>query len=143
MVERGKEARSVSFEPVAEGLAVACGGRAGEELVDDRQVIVERADGTESWSLGIAMVAAGGGEYECGGDDVERDVPLLEDGCQLSIGRARALWRAGDAEVEIEHAPDIGGGHELQFPALQERECLPATVWALSLGLGCEAKTSR
>src|ERR1700730_18168821 len=111
MVDGGKEARRVSFEPLAEGLAIAGRRRAGAELVDDGQVVVERADRRESGDLGIAEAAAGGGEYEGGGDDVERDALLLEGGSQTAIGRAGATWRFRDAAVEIEHAPDVGGGH--------------------------------
>src|ERR1700680_1193818 len=168
MVDRRGEVWRVSGKLAAEVLAVAGGGRVGgelgdnragvgggvgggrigAELVDNRQVVVERVDGRESGGLGIAVVAAGSGEYEGCGDDVERDALLMERSRQSAIGGPRPVGRVGDAAVKVEDAPDIdGGGHgcwpRIEEPEAQARGCLPAAVGALSLGLGCEAKTSR
>jgi hypothetical protein len=86
MVDRRSEVWRVSRELAAEVLAVAGGGRIGEELVDNRQVVVERADRRESGGLGIAVVAAARGEDEGSGDDVERDALLMERSRKAAVG---------------------------------------------------------
>src|ERR1700680_3739518 len=148
MVDRRGEVWRVSGKLAAEVLAVAGGGRIGAELVDNRQVVVERVDGRESGGLGIAVVAAGSCEYEGCGDDVEGGGLPMERRRQAEIGGPRRVGRVGDGAVKVEDAPDIdGGGHgcwpRIEEPEAQARGCLPAAVGALSLGLGCEAKTSR
>src|SRR5580692_9157388 len=135
MVDLGEETRRVRFEPVAEGLAIAFRRWIQEKLADDGQVVVERADGSESRDLGVAVMAPGCGEHEGGGDDVKRDALLLESGCQLAIGGARAIGCVGDAAIEIEHAPDVGGDHGSGACGSGAR-VLAGDGWSLELGPG-------
>src|SRR5436853_1124305 len=112
MVDGRDEARRERCESATEVLPVAGRWRIDEELFDDGQVVVERAHGGESVGVGIAVVAAGGGEHEGGGDEIESDAAVVESGREPAIGGTRAARRFGDAAVEIEDTPDVGGGNE-------------------------------
>jgi len=103
MVDGVDEVRSDSCEALAEVADVGWVWLGREELIDDREEIVERGDGGQRCRAVGSLGSSGGGEQEGGVDDLERDLAIEESGCEAAVGASGEAGRAGCASVEIDH----------------------------------------
>jgi len=103
MVDGIDEVRSDSCEALSEVAEVAWVWLGGEELIDDREEIVERGDAGQRCRAVGSLGSSGCGEQECGVDDLERDLAIEESGCEAAVGASGEAGRAGCASVEINH----------------------------------------
>lgn len=117
MVDSVDEVRRDGCEALAEIADVAWVWLGLEKLIDDRQKVVKRGNTSERRRAVGALSSSGGGEQECGLDDLEGDAAVEESGCEAAVGASGEAGRAGCASVEIDHLLGIAvtRGHGLRL----------------------------
>lgn len=142
MFDSVDEVRGDGCEALAEIADVAWFWLGLEKLIDDRQKVVKRGNAGERRSGVGSLSSSGGGEQECGLDDVEGDAAIEQSGCEAAIGAPGEAGRAGCASVEIDHllGVSLAGGHGLRlWRALPQR----LGFWAWGARLGGRTPRSR
>ena len=76
--------------------------RIGEEFFDDRQEVMQRADGSLRHSIGSAGRAVSRGEQKGSFDETQRDAPLPELTDEAQVEAAEPAWRIGQAKIELQ-----------------------------------------
>lgn len=117
MADGVDEVRRDGCEALAEIADVAWIWLDLEKLIDDRQKVVERGNASQRRRTVGALSSSGGGEQECGLDDLEGDAAVEESGCEATVGASGEAGRAGCASVEIDHLLGIAltRGHGLRL----------------------------
>jgi hypothetical protein len=117
MVDGIDEVRRDGCEALAEIADVAWVWLGLEKLIDDRQKVVERGEAGERCRAVGALSSSGGGEQECGMDDLAGDTSIEESGCEAAVGASGEAGRAGCASVEIDHLLGVAlaRGHGLSL----------------------------
>jgi hypothetical protein len=123
---RGGKAGSESCELVAKVVDISGIKRLLEDLLDDREKVVQGSDSGEREGLWRPEGAAAGDQEQGRVDGVERYAALVQDAGETAVSRADAAEGAGSAAVELENAADIAAsvwqGHRL------------ATTWKVRCG---------
>ena len=86
MVDGGDESRCMRSQDVSEVEEVSGIGRHGEQLIDDREEIVQRSDGSQRWHVAGPAGSPGGGEQECGVDGLQGDAAIVQSSREATIG---------------------------------------------------------
>lgn len=117
MVDSVDEVRRGGCEALAEIADVVLVWLGLKKLIDNRQKVVERGNTSERCRAVGSLSSSGGGEQECGLDDLEGDAAVKESGCEAAIGASGEAGRAGRASVEIDHLLGIAltRGHGLRL----------------------------
>lgn len=116
MVDGVDEFRGDGCEALAEVADIAWVWLGGEELINDREKIVERGDAGQRCRAVGSLSSPGGGEQEGGVDDLKRDAAIEESGCEATVGASGEAGRAGCTSVEIDHLLGVAlaWGHGLR-----------------------------
>ena len=117
MADSVDEVRRDGCEALAEIADVAWVWLGLEKLIDDRQKVVKRGNPSERRRAVGALSSSGGGEQECGLDDLQGDAAIEESCCKTAVGASGEAGRAGCASVEIDHLLGIAltRGHGLRL----------------------------
>lgn len=103
MFDCADECRRDRCEALAEVADVAWVWPGGEELIDDREEIVEGGDRGERCRILGSLGSSGDSKQECGVDDLAGDASIEESGSEAAVGASGEAGRAGSASVEIDH----------------------------------------
>jgi hypothetical protein len=127
MVDGMDEVRRESSEALSEVADVAWVWLCCEELIDDREEIVERGDACQRCRAVGSLGSSGGGEQERGVDDLERDAAIEQSGCETAVGASGEAGRAGCASVEIDHLLGVAlaRGHGVRLWRARPQRLVP------------------
>ena len=127
-------------EAVLEAVEVAGIEGVGDELVDDRQEVVEGGDRPEGRGVSRSESAAGGGDQKRRRDEAGGDLAVVERRSELAIGATDDSRGAGRSAVEIEDPFDIEARRCEHGETIQLLACCAR---ALVRGRGCDENSSK